>query len=159
MGRAGGVILPARFFGLTMRKGAHPMQSVTGTIRGMIFAAGLACAGFAAAEESASPALVQQADAGEPELLSMEDMDALAGGTGVDVTVITEGTLTAINNGNTVSGDVVSSGQVNIGSNAFAGYSGMGNFVINTGHNNNLQSSMNVSVVLAPPAPTPAPGP
>ncbi|MBC7768719.1 MAG: hypothetical protein H7124_08020 [Phycisphaerales bacterium] len=80
-------------------------------------------------------------------------MDALAGGTGVDVTVITEGTLTAINTGNSVTGDVVESGQVNIGANAFSGYSGLGNFVINTGHNNNLQSNMSVSVVLAPPAP------
>lgn len=131
------------------------MQSVTKYLRGTILAAGLASASFAQAEEASSPALVQPADAAEPELLSMEDMDALAGGTGVDVSVITEGTLTAINTGNTVSGDVVSSGQVNIGSAAFSGYSGMGNFVINTGHNNNLQSSMNVSIVLAPPAPGP----
>lgn len=87
----------------------------------------------------------------------MEDMDALAGGTGVDVTVITEGTLDAVNSGNTVSGDVVGSGQVDIGQAAFSGYSGLGNFVINTGHNNNLQSSMNVSVTLAPTAVAPGP--
>jgi hypothetical protein len=135
------------------------MQSVTRYLRGTVLAAGLASASFATAGELPSSASVQQADAREPEFLSMEEMDTLAGGTGVDVTVITEGTLTAINNGNTVSGDVVNSGEVNIGANAFAGYRGMGNFVINTGHNNNLQSSMNVSVVLAPPAPTLAPGP
>lgn len=135
------------------------MQSVTRVLKGTFLAAGLASASFAYAEEIVSPASEQTADAGEPELLSMEDMDALAGGTGVDVSVITESTLTAINTGNTVSGDVVSSGQVNIGSAAFSGYSGMGNFVINTGHNNNLQSSMNLSVVLAPPPAPPAPGP
>ena len=72
---------------------------------------------------------------------------------GVDVMMITDQTLTATNHGNTVIGETIGSGQVNIGSNAFSGYSGLGNFVINTGHNNNLQSSMNVSIVLAPPEP------
>ena len=80
-------------------------------------------------------------------------MEALSGGTGVEVVIDTDQVLTATNTGNTVSGDVVSSGQVNIGANAFSGYDGIGNFVINTGHNNNLQSSMNVAVVLAPPDP------
>jgi len=133
------------------------MQSVTQYVRGLFFAAGLATASFASAQEAPSPAPVSQAAADDVELLSMDDMDALAGGTGVDVTVITEGVLTATNTGNTVTGDVVSSGQVNIGAEAFSGYSGLGNFVINTGHNNNLQSSMNVSVVLAPPVPAPGP--
>jgi hypothetical protein len=85
------------------------------------------------------------------EVLSTEDMDALAGGTGVDIVMITDQTLTAVNTGNTVFGETVTSGEVNLGSGAFSGYSGLGNFVINTGHNNNLQSSMSVSVVLAPP--------
>lgn len=129
------------------------MKTVTQILRGLIFAAGMACASLATAEESPSPALVLPAGAEEPELLSLDDMEALAGGTGVDVVVITEQTLNAVNNGNTVSGDVVGSGQVNLGSNAFSGYNGVGNFVINTGHNNNLQASMNVSVVLAPPEP------
>ena len=131
------------------------MQTVSQNLRGVVLAAGLAFAGVAAAEEVPSPALAQPAQAGEPELLSMEDMDALAGGTGVDVTTITQSTMDAVNSGNTVTGETVGSGQVNIGSAAFAGYNGLGNFVINTGHNNNLQSSMNVSVVLAPPAPAP----
>jgi len=131
------------------------MKSVTKNLRGAIFVAGLASASLAAAEEGPSAASVLEQSAGEPELLSMDDMDALAGGTGVDVQVITEGTLTAINTGNTVTGETVGSGQVNIGANAFSGYSGLGNFVINTGHNNNLQSNMSVSVVLAPPPPAP----
>jgi hypothetical protein len=71
----------------------------------------------------------------------------------VEIVVITDQTLNAVNAGNTVSGDVVSSGQVSLGSGAFSGYSGLGNFVINTGHNNNLQSSMNVSIVLPPGTP------
>ena len=133
------------------------MKSVTRFARGLFFAAGLAGAGFAAAEEIPSPASVSQAAVGEAELLSMEDMETLAGGTGVDIHVITEGVLEAVNSGNTVSGETIGSGEVNIGQNAFSGYSGLGNFVINSGHNNNLQSSMSVSVVLAPPAPAPGP--
>jgi hypothetical protein len=122
------------------------MQTVTKFLKGAVFAGGLASAGFASADElpSSNPADVA-------EVLSTEDMDALAGGTGVDIVMITEQTLTAVNSGNTVIGDTVSSGEVNLGSGAFSGYSGLGNFVINTGHNNNLQSSMSVSVVLAPP--------
>ncbi len=122
------------------------MQTVTKFLKGAAFAGGLASAGFAAAED-----LPVSVPADAAEILSMEDMDALAGGTGVDIVMITDQTLTAINTGNTVTGETVGSGQVNLGAGAFSGYSGLGNFVINTGHNNNLQSSMSVSVVLAPP--------
>jgi hypothetical protein len=122
------------------------MQTVTKFLTGALFAGGLASAGVASAED-----LPSSAPADVTEMLSMEDMDALAGGTGVDIVMITDQTLTAINTGNTVIGETIGSGQVNLGSGAFSGYSGLGNFVINTGHNNNLQSSMSVSVVLAPP--------
>jgi len=124
------------------------MQTVTKFLKGVIFAGGLASAGFASAEE-----VPASAPADVTEVLSMEDMDALAGGTGVDIVMITDQTLTAVNSGNTVIGETIGSGQVNLGSGAFSGYSGLGNFVINTGHNNNLQSSMSVSVVLAPAEP------
>jgi hypothetical protein len=124
------------------------MKSVT-KVRGILIAAVLATASAASAQE-ALPASASQANAGETELLSSDDMDALSGGTGVEVIVDTDQFLTATNNGNTVTGDTVGSGQVTIGSGAFSGYDGIGNFVINTGHNNNLQSSMNVSVVLTP---------
>jgi hypothetical protein len=121
------------------------MKSVSQFTNGLCIAAVLALAGAASAQEG------PQAPA-DAEVLSMEDMDALAGGTGVTAIAITEQTLNAVNNGNSVNAEVVNSGQVNIGANAFSGYSGMGNFVINTGHNNNLQSSMSVTLVLAPPA-------
>lgn len=130
------------------------MKSVT-KMRGILIATGLAFAGSAAAEEAALPAPASAVSANEAELLSLEDMEALAGGTGIEVIVDTDQILTAINTGNSVTGDVVGSGDVNIGSGAFSGYDGIGNFVINTGHNNNLQSSMNVSIVLAPPTPGP----
>jgi hypothetical protein len=124
------------------------MKTVTTLLKGTILAGGLAFASVASAQEAPS-----SASASDVEVLSLEDMDALAGGDGVDVVVITDQTLNAVNSGNTVTGDVVGSGQVTLGSGAFSGYSGLGNFVINTGHNNNLQSTMNVSIVLPPETP------
>lgn len=128
------------------------MKTISTLLKGAALAGGLAFATIASADELPSaPASPEDGMSA----LSLEDMDALAGGTGVDIVVITDQTLTSTNTGNTVTGDVVGSGQVTLGSGAFNGYSGLGNFVINTGHNNNLQSSMNVSVVLAPqPGPT-----
>lgn len=125
------------------------MKSVT-KVRGILIAAMLASAGAASAQEATLPASASPAPADETELLSLDDMEALSGGTGFEVVVDTGQVLTATNTGNSVTGETVGSGQVNIGSGAFSGYDGIGNFVINTGHNNNLQSSMNVSVVLAP---------
>ncbi|MFZ2029405.1 MAG: hypothetical protein WAU68_03775 [Vitreimonas sp.] len=130
------------------------MKSVTQFFHGGLFVAALAFAGVASAQDAPSPA---PAGADNAEVMSNDDLNALSGGTGVTVEVITQGTLNAVNSGNTVSGDVVSSGQVNVGADAFSGYSGIGNFVINTGHNNNLQSNMSVSVVITPPAPAPGP--
>lgn len=115
---------------------------------GLSCAAVLAFAGAAHAQD----APLAPAAAAPAEVLSAEDLDALAGGTGVTAIALTEQTLNAVNSGNSVTAETVNSGQVNIGANAFSGYSGVGNFVINTGHNNNLQSSMNVAIVLAPPA-------
>jgi len=123
------------------------MKTMTTILKGAVLAGALAFANTAAADELPSAQVLP--DDGMTEL-SLEDMDALAGGTGVDIVMITDQTLTATNTGNTVTGDVVGSGQVNLGSGAFSGYSGLGNFVINTGHNNNLQSTMSVAVVLAP---------
>jgi hypothetical protein len=127
------------------------MTSVT-KVKGILIAAMLASAGVASAED-ALPASASPAPADETELLSLDDMEALSGGSAIEVVIDTGQVLTATNTGNSVTGDTVGSGQVNIGSGAFSGYDGIGNFVINTGHNNNLQSSMNVSVVLAPPVP------
>jgi hypothetical protein len=124
------------------------MQNVTYTLKGLLLAStALVLASPAVAQES--PDALAPADA---EVLSAEDLEALAGGTGIHVVTATEQALNAVNSGNSVNAEVVGSGQINVGANAFTGYSGVGNFVLNTGHNNNLQSSMNVSIVLAPSA-------
>jgi hypothetical protein len=88
-------------------------------------------------------------DLSEP-ALGTEDLDALAGEGIGDLNVITGQTLTAITAGNTINAGTVGSGAITLDQNAFSGFDGIGNFVINSGHNNTLQSSLSVSIVLAP---------
>jgi hypothetical protein len=83
-------------------------------------------------------------------VLGLEDLEALAGEGLNDINVITGQTLTAITAGNTINAGTVGSGAITLGPNAFSGFDGIGNFVINSGHNNTLQSSLSVSIVLAP---------
>ena len=81
--------------------------------------------------------------------LSLEELGELRGGEAVVIQHTTQ-TLTATNSGNSVTADTIGSGAVNLGANAFNGYDGIGNFVINTGHNNNLQGSISVSIAMSP---------
>jgi hypothetical protein len=83
------------------------------------------------------------------------DPGALAGTTTGTPSIVswTEQRLTATSTDNTVSaGGDVSSGGVSLGSNAFTGFAGIGNIVINTGHLNVLQGSLSVNLVMAPPS-------
>ena len=90
------------------------------------------------------------ADAATSEaVLAPEDLADLAGQGDGPVGVLTEQTLTALNTGNTIVGANVSSGVISIDQNAFNGFDGIGNFVINSGHNNTLKSSLSVSIVIA----------
>jgi hypothetical protein len=82
--------------------------------------------------------------------LGLDALDALAGEGVGDINVITGQTLTALTAGNTIIAGTVGSGAITLGPNAFSGFDGIGNFVINSGHNNTLQSSLSVSIVLAP---------
>lgn len=86
----------------------------------------------------------------EGDVIELSELAELSGGHAVEIDVITEQTLKAINVGNSVNADSVINGDVTFGAGAFDGFDGIGNFVINTGNNNNLQSSLNVSIVLAP---------
>lgn len=92
---------------------------------------------------------VAQADASEAEApLELSELDGMRGG---DIVIQDSSqTFNAVNRGNTVNGQTVDSGAMNINANAFAGYDGIGNFVMNTGHNNNLMGS--VSVIVTVPA-------
>lgn len=124
------------------------MKAFSKTLWGAVLAGGLAYCGAASAQEVPTTPPVNPG-----EVLNTDDMQHLTVGTGVDIVTITQQTLTAVNNGNSVNGDTVSSGDIDIGTDAFSGYSGLANFVINTGHNNNLQASLNLTVVLGPADP------
>jgi len=122
------------------------MKAIGKFLNGAVLAGSLAYCGTASAQEV--PTTPPPTNPGE--VLNSDDMEHLNVGAGVDIVTITQQTLTAVNNGNSVNGDTVSSGDIDIGTDAFSGYSGLANFVINTGHNNNLQASMNVTIVLGP---------
>lgn len=83
------------------------------------------------------------------ETVALADLDQMVGAQGVPLSMLTEQSLTAVNSGNQITATQVGSGQIQLDANAFAGFGGIGNFVINSGHNNNLQSSMSVNIVIA----------
>ena len=74
----------------------------------------------------------------------------LADISGGESVAISDQTLTAVNTGNSIHADSVTNGAVSLNANAFSGFAGIGNFVINTGNNNNLQGSLSVNIVMAP---------
>lgn len=112
---------------------------------------GLAAFGSAAAQ-TAEPAKNEAVSSkpGFGKALDASELDALEGGQQVVTT--TNQNVTAVSSGNRISADTVGSGSITVGQNALAGFSGVGNFVMNTGHNNNLQGTLSVTVVM-PPAP------
>ena len=59
-------------------------------------------------------------------------------------------TFTATNSGNSVTGETVTTGDVVLGAETFSGFGGIGNFLMNTGNNNNLQGAVSVVVVVPP---------
>jgi hypothetical protein len=65
-------------------------------------------------------------------------------------TAITDQDLTAVNSGNTITALNVGSGNISLSGDALSSFSGIGNFVMNTGHNNNLQGSISVTIIVTP---------
>ena len=94
----------------------------------------------AGAAESATPL---------PEPLPASDLAAISGGANTVNLASSKQTLTALNTGNQVNGESIVTGNVNVDPSAFNGFNGIGNFVFNTGNNNNLQGSLSVTI-LAP---------
>ncbi|RYG37835.1 MAG: hypothetical protein EON93_03045 [Burkholderiales bacterium] len=84
------------------------------------------------------------------DVLDLAELAELRGGETVGIQYTSQN-LSALNSGNSVSaGTSVGSGTVNLNPGAFDGYNGIGNFVINTGHNNNLIGSVSVNVMVTP---------
>lgn len=72
---------------------------------------------------------------------------------GVTATALSSQLLQAVNSGNSVQADRIRSGDISIMSNAFAGFGGVGTFVMNTGNNNNLQGAVTINIVTTAPTP------
>ncbi len=105
------------------------------------------------------PALAQEApvtappavmpETAEPAPLASDELGEI-NAEGSITNVITNQDLNATNSGNTITAGTVQNGDINFSGNALTGFSGVGNFVTNTGNNNNLQGSISVIVTGAP---------
>lgn len=82
-----------------------------------------------------------------PQALPTSDLADLSGGASPTGVAITNQTLTAVNSGNSINADSVTTGNVSVGAGAFNGFNGVGNFVFNTGNNNNVQGSLSVTIM------------
>ncbi len=99
----------------------------------------------------AMPAVAQEIQPGAPApvttdalpiLLSEAELAETRGGQTI---IINNQTLKAITSGNVIGGDYVA-GDVSFNDDAFANFAGVGNFTINTGAQNNLQTAMILTV-------------
>lgn len=100
-----------------------------------------------AAETAASP-FAKALSAGElQEARGAQDLGVHLSG------AISSQVLSAESLGNRIEADEITTGAVSVANGAFQGFSGIGNFVINTGNNNNVQGAISVAVHLAPTTP------
>ena len=110
----------------------------------------IACASGAPVLAQTAPAAVGVAPAAAPEPLSDKALGAESG-QGVTNTVMSEQQLAATTSGNSVAAGVMRNGDVAFSTSALTGFTGVGNFVINTGNNSNLQGTISVNIVTTAP--------
>jgi hypothetical protein len=82
-----------------------------------------------------------------PPALSISDLSGMSGGASPTGVAITNQSLSAVNVGNQVNADSLVTGNVTLQSGAFSGFNGVGNFVFNTGNNNNVQGTLSVTII------------
>jgi len=95
----------------------------------------------------AAPSPDRTAIKAAPVALSLEELSEEHGRQGVYIHADSTQALNAVNSGNSITAGQVGSGDIALTEGAFAGFAGIGNFVINTGHNNNLQGSLSIMIV------------
>lgn len=110
---------------------------------------------FAQHQSPAPPTPVTVApDPSDPLPLDDAALQDLNGREGVVVVIAaSEQLLQATNSGNNVNGQTIGSGDIVIGAGAFSGFNGIGNFVMNSGHNNNLQGAITINIATGAPTP------
>lgn len=119
-----------------------------GAARVMTCAWAFSCAGAAMANEKTPPAEPPPLAAEAP--MSAAEMGALSGGQSVNFEVLTRQQLNGSTTGNTINAGSLTSGDISFSQDSLNGFSGVGNFVINTGANNTLQGAVNISIVTTP---------
>ena len=77
--------------------------------------------------------------------MAADDLDATAA-QGIEIHTISDQDLNAVNSGNTVVANSLTNGDISFSPGALTGFSGVGNFVSNTGNNSNLQGSISVTI-------------
>jgi hypothetical protein len=93
------------------------------------------------------PAAMPETPASAP--MSLEELGEISA-EGAVTNIVTSQNLTATSSGNSITAGTVQNGDINFSGNALTGFSGVGNFVTNTGNNNNLQGSISVTITGAP---------
>lgn len=88
-----------------------------------------------------------QKKASLPEPLAASDLARMSGGASPSGIAVTTQDLSASNSDNSVSANSIVTGNINVPASAFSGYNGVGNFVFNTGNNNNVQGSLSITIV------------
>jgi hypothetical protein len=104
----------------------------------------LACAASAPALAQGEPLVGDLAAVAEP--MALDALDA-EHGQGAGATVMSEQQLSAANSGNSIMAGTMQTGDVAFSTSALSGFAGVGNFVINTGNNSNLQGTISVNIV------------
>jgi hypothetical protein len=82
-----------------------------------------------------------------PEPLAASDLAKLSGGASPTGIVVTTQDLSASNSDNSLNASSIVTGNINVPASAFSGYNGVGNFVFNTGNNNNVQGSLSITII------------
>ena len=109
---------------------------------GLVILVALGVSSAVMAEDAPTAHALAVADAPNAAPIGDSELGAISGGQGVVVEALSNQQLSASNSGS-VQADQVATGNVDFST---GDYSGIGNFVVNTGNNNNLQGVISVNV-------------
>lgn len=104
-----------------------------------------------AAPPPAAAVVSPEADVGFAAPARTDDLGSTRAGADTAYAAVTDQTLSAVNSGNAITAASVTTGAIGFGAGALSGFNGVGNFVMNTGNNNNLQGAITVNVLITPP--------
>jgi hypothetical protein len=82
-----------------------------------------------------------------PEPVAVSDLAEMSGGASPTGIAVTTQDLSASNSDNSLTANSIVTGNISLPAGAFNGYNGVGNFVFNTGNNNNVQGSLSITIV------------